>query len=56
MANTWQEGFGAFSYSYSQLGTVIRYIQNQEKHHERKSFSQEYVELLERFNIPHDER
>jgi putative transposase len=39
----WQEGFGAFSYSHSQLCTVIRYIQNQQNHHHRKSFSQEYV-------------
>jgi hypothetical protein len=40
-----QEGFGAFSYSHSQLRTVIRYIQNQQEHHQRKSFNQEYVEL-----------
>src|SRR4026207_1902180 len=52
----WQEGFGAFSYSHSQLTTVIRYIQNQEKHHARKSFHTEYLELLERFNVPYDER
>src|SRR6266850_4111298 len=42
----WQEGFGAFSYSHSQLGGVIRYIQNQEKHHARRSFQAEYLELL----------
>jgi putative transposase len=53
---SWQEGFGAFSYSHSQIGTVIRYIQNQQEHHQRKSFSQEYVELLKRFNVSHDER
>ena len=52
----WQEGFGAFSYSHSQLTTVIRYIQNQEKHHARKSFREEYLELLEKFKVPHDER
>ena len=52
----WQEGFGAFSYSHSQLTTVIRYIQNQEKHHTRKSFQAEYLELLEKFNVPYDER
>jgi hypothetical protein len=51
-----QEGFGAFSYSHSQLRTVIRYIQNQQEHHQRKSFNQEYVELLKRFNVPHEER
>jgi putative transposase len=52
----WQEGFGAFSFSHSQLTTVIRYIQNQTKHHSRKSFYFEYLELLERFNVPYDER
>lgn len=53
---SWQEGFGAFSYGHSQLGTVIRYIQNQQQHHRRRSFTEEYAQLLERFNIPHDER
>ena len=53
---SWQEGFGAFSYSHSQISTVVRYIQNQQEHHQRKSFSQEYVELLKRFNVSHDER
>jgi len=50
----WQEGFGAFSYSRSQLGTVIRYIENQQKHHTRKTFHQEYVELLEKFEVEYD--
>ena len=52
----WQEGFGAFSYSHSQLTTVIRYIQNQERHHSRKSFREEYLEMLEKFEVPYDER
>lgn len=52
----WQEGFGAFSYSRSQLDTVIRYIQNQQKHHAKKSFRQEYVELLEKFGVEYDAR
>ena len=52
----WQEGFGASSYSHSQPTSVIRYIQNQEKHHARKSFHTEYLELLERLNVPYDER
>jgi REP element-mobilizing transposase RayT len=52
----WQEGFGAFSYSHSQISTVVRYIQNQQEHHKRKNFTQEYVELLKCFNVPHDER
>jgi putative transposase len=52
----WQEGFGAFSYAHSQLTTVIRYIQNQEKHHARKTFRDEYVEFLNRFQVPFQER
>ena len=52
----WQEGYGAFSYSRSQLDMVIRYIQNQQKHHATKTFRQEYIELLERFEIAYDER
>jgi REP element-mobilizing transposase RayT len=52
----WQEGFGAFSYSHSQLSVGIRYIQNQERHHVRKSFRQEYVTLLRKFEVDHDER
>ncbi|MBV8482837.1 MAG: IS200/IS605 family transposase [Verrucomicrobia bacterium] len=53
---SWQEGFGAFSYSHSQLGAVIRYIQNQQEHHRHTTFQEEYLEFLERFNVPHDER
>lgn len=53
---SWQEGFGAFSYSRSQLGTVIRYIENQQKHHAKKTFRDEYTELLEKFGVEYDER
>ena len=52
----WQEGFGAFSYSRSQLDTVIRYIQNQQKHHAKKTFREEYVDLLEKFSVAYDQR
>ncbi len=52
----WQEGFGAFSYSHSQLTSVIRYIRNQEQHHQRKSFREEYLEFLKKFDVPYDER
>ena len=47
----WQEGYGAFSYGHSQLDTIIRYIQNQEKHHRRRSFKNEYLALLRKFQI-----
>ena len=53
---SWQEGFGAFSYSRSQLGTVIRYLENQQKHHARQSFREEYVALLEKFGVNYDAR
>ena len=53
---SWQEGFGALSYSHSQLSDVIGYIQNQEKHHAKKSFREEYLTMLEEFEVPHDER
>lgn len=52
----WQEGFGAFSCSQSQLDFVIAYINNQEKHHSKKSFKQEYIELLKKYKIEFDEK
>jgi REP-associated tyrosine transposase len=45
---SWQEGYGAFSYGHSQFDTIIRYIQNQEKHHSRRSFKSEYLTLLKK--------
>lgn len=50
----WQEGFGAFSYSHSQLGNVISYIQNQKKHHQKVSFKEEYLDFLKKFEIDFD--
>lgn len=52
----WQEGYGAFSYGRSQLDAVVRYIQNQEKHHSRRSFRNEYLALLRKFEIEFDNR
>jgi len=52
----WQEGYGVFSYSQSHIDVVVKYILNQEKHHQKRSFKQEYVELLERFQIPFEDR
>jgi putative transposase len=52
----WQEGFGAFSYGHSQLNAVIRYIQDQEDHHSRRTFKQEYLELLKKFSVEYDEK
>ena len=50
----WQRGFGAFSYSHSQIDKVIKYIQNQEQHHAHKSFREEYLEFLKKFSIEYD--
>ncbi|HPG09578.1 MAG: IS200/IS605 family transposase [Saprospiraceae bacterium] len=52
----WQGGFGAFSYSKSQVQDVIKYIRNQEEHHTRKLFIDEYVELLQSFDIEYDDQ
>ena len=53
---SWQEGFGAFSYNRSQLENVYRYIENQEQRHRKKTFREEYLELLKEFDIEHDEK
>ena len=50
----WQTGFGAFSYSHSQLDGVVRYIKNQEAHHSRQTFREEYLTFLKRFNVPYN--
>jgi len=53
---TWQAGYGAFSYSHSQIDEVVKYIENQKQHHKKKTFREEYIEFLEQFNIPYDDR
>jgi putative transposase len=52
----WQEGFGAFSYSKSQRNVVILYIQNQQKHHKKQSFKDEYMNFLKKFEVDFDEK
>ena len=52
----WQEGYGAFSYGRSQLDSIIRYIQNQEKHHNRRTFKDEYLSLLRKFEVAFDDK
>lgn len=51
----WQDGYGAFSYSRSQLDDVYHYIKNQEIHHRKSTFREEYIELLKRFEIEYIE-
>ena len=52
----WQQGYGAFSYSHSHIDRVVKYIQNQEEHHKIWTFRKEYLQFLEQFNVPYDER
>ena len=49
-----RRGFAAFSYSHSQLDGVVRYIKNQEAHHSRQTFKEEYLEYLKRFDVPYN--
>ena len=53
---SWQEGYGVFSYSHSHLGRVINYVKNQETHHQRKTFRSEYLGLLDKFEVPFEDR
>lgn len=53
---SWQEGYGVFSYSHSHMDNVVKYVLNQEKHHKKKTFRQEYHEFLDKFAIPFEER
>lgn len=52
---SWQEGYGAFSYARSQMDTAIKYIMNQEKHHVKKSFKEEYLDMLKKFDVSYNE-
>ncbi|GAB6142262.1 hypothetical protein JCM14076_29910 [Methylosoma difficile] len=51
----WQEGYGAFSYAHSQIDSVYQYIANQEAHHQTKSFKDEYMDFLKKFEIEYKE-
>src|SRR5581483_5950474 len=52
----WQSGYGAFSYSHSQLDTVIGYVMNQKEHHKKSTFKQEYLSLLKKFSVEYEEK
>ena len=52
----WQSGYGAFSYSRSQIGNVIEYIKKQKEHHKRQTFRDEYLEILRKFDIEYDDK
>ena len=52
----WQEGYGAYSYSRSQLDDIYKYIENQEAHHSKRTFREEYIDFLKKFEIEYEER
>ncbi len=52
----WQEGYGAFSHSKSQVESVIQYVLNQKEHHQKKTFQAEYIGMLRDFGIEYDEK
>lgn len=52
----WQEGYGVFSYGHSQIEQVYNYILNQEQHHKKRAFREEYLDFLNKFEIEYDER
>ena len=52
----WQEGYGVFSYSHSHIDAVYKYIENQEEHHKKRTFKEEYLDFLNKFEVPFDER
>ncbi len=52
----WQEGYGVFSYSHSQVSTVYHYVLNQEEHHKKHTFKEEYTRFLRDFQVEHEEK
>lgn len=52
----WQEGYGAFSYGYSQIDTVVNYILKQPEHHRKRAFKDEYTGFLKKFEIPYQDK
>ncbi len=55
-AFSWQSGYGAFSLGHSQLGSLIRYIENQQEHHQKVSFEKELIAFLSKYRIDYDEK
>ncbi len=55
-AFAWQEGYGAFSVSKSEEHNVVRYIKDQEHHHRKRDFKEEYLAFLDKYQIEYDER
>ncbi|WP_417939042.1 IS200/IS605 family transposase [Flavobacterium sp. RS13.1] len=53
---SWQEGYGAFSYSQSQIDSFYKYIENQKEHHKKQDFKDEYLNFLNKFNIQYEQK
>ena len=53
---SWQEGYGVFSYAHSQIQNVYQYIENQEEHHNKRTFKEEYIDFLSKFEIEYNEK
>jgi len=53
---SWQDGYGAFSYSHSHISNVYNYILNQEEHHKKKTFREEYISFLKKFEVEYNEK
>lgn len=53
---SWQEGYGAFSYAQSHIEQVYQYVMNQEKHHQKVTFKEEYLEFLRKYEVEYDEK
>ena len=56
MFEAWQDGYGAFTYSIREKDMIINYVKNQKEHHKKKTFRQEYIEFLKKFEIAYDEK
>lgn len=52
----WQEGYGAFSYSHSHIDSVAKYVLNQKEHHQKRTFREEYIDFLQKFEVEFDEK
>jgi putative transposase len=52
----WQQGYGVFSYSHSHIDSVVKYVLNQEEHHRKRTFKEEYLEFMRKFEIPFDDK
>jgi putative transposase len=52
---SWQEGYGVFSYSHSHIDYVVKYVFDQERHHQKKTFKEEYLQLLHKFDIAYQD-